>query len=66
MHTAEDKVEWSKELLEHFELPEEIQRQYPKTDWYVEYQDPHKPLPEDAWGKVQMEAERRRLISWGL
>jgi len=65
MHTAEDKVEWPKELLEHFELPEEIQRQYPKTDWYVEYQDPDKPLPEDAWGKVQMEAERRGLISWG-
>ena len=62
MHTAEDKVEWPKELLEHFELPEEIQRQYPKTDWYVEYNDPQKPLPEDAWGKVQMEAERRGLI----
>lgn len=62
MHTAEDKVEWPKELLEHFELPEEIQRQYPKADWYVEYQDPHKPLPEDAWGKVQREAERRGLI----
>ena len=65
MHTAEDKVEWPKEILEHFELPEEIQRQYPKADWYVEYQDPHQPLPEDAWGKVQMEAERRGLIRWG-
>ena len=62
MHTAEAKVEWPKDLLEHFELPEEIQRQYPENDWYVEYQDPHKPLPEDAWGKVQMEAERRGLI----
>lgn len=65
MHTAEDKVEWPKEILEHFELPEEIQQQYPKSDWYVEYQDPHKPLPEDAWGKVQMEAERRGLIRRG-
>jgi aminoglycoside N3'-acetyltransferase len=62
MHTAEDKVEWPKELLEHFELPEEIQRQYPKSEWYVEYQDPDKPLLEDAWGKVQSEAERRGLI----
>jgi aminoglycoside 3-N-acetyltransferase len=62
MHTAEDKVEWPEDILEHFELPEEIQRQYPKNDWYVEYQDPNKPLPEDAWGKVQMEAERRGLI----
>ena len=65
MHTAEDKVEWPKEILEHFQLPEEIQRQYPKTDWYVEYNDPHKPLPVDAWGKVQIEAERRGLIRRG-
>jgi aminoglycoside 3-N-acetyltransferase len=65
MHTAEDKVKLPEDLLRHFELPEEIQRQYPKTDWYVEYNDPHKPLPEDAWGKVQMEAERRGLIKRG-
>jgi len=65
MHTAEDKVEMPQEILEHFELPEEIQREYPKTDWYVEYNEPHKPLPEDAWGKVQMEAERRGLIRRG-
>src|SRR5512133_439659 len=65
MHTAEDKVELPKEIEEHFELPEEIQRQYPRSDWYVEYQDSHKPLPEDAWGKVQIEAERRGLIRRG-
>ena len=65
MHTAEDKVEWPKEILEYVELPEEIQRQYPKSDWYVEYQDPDKPLPEDAWGKIQNEAERRGLIRRG-
>jgi aminoglycoside N3'-acetyltransferase len=65
MHTAEDKVEMPKEIDEHFQLPEEIQRQYPRSDWYVEYQDPHKPLLEDAWGKVQREAERRRLIRRG-
>ena len=65
MHTAEDKVEWPKEILEYQGLPEEIQEQYPKSDWYVEYQDPHKPLPDDAWGKVQIEAERRGLIKRG-
>ena len=65
MHTAEDKVEWPKEILEYFQLPEEIQRQYPKTDWYVEYQDHQKPIPADAWGKVQTEAERRGLIRRG-
>ena len=53
MHTAEGKVEWPKQILEHFVLPEEIQRQYPQTDWYVEYHDPHKPLPEDAWGRCR-------------
>lgn len=65
MHTAEDNVDMPKEIDEHFELPEEIQRQYPKIDWYVEYQNPLKPLPEDAWGKVQMEAERSGLIRRG-
>jgi aminoglycoside N3'-acetyltransferase len=65
MHTAEDKVEMPKEIEEHFELPEEIRRQYPRTDWYVEYNDPHQPLPVDAWGKVQTEAERRGLIRRG-
>ena len=65
MHTAEDKVEMPKEIDEHFQLPEEIQRQYPRSDWYIEYQDPHKPLPEDAWGKIQIEAERRGLIRRG-
>jgi aminoglycoside 3-N-acetyltransferase len=65
MHTAEDKVKLPQEIIEHFQLPEEIQRQYPKTDWYVEYHDPQKPLPENAWGKVQIEAERRGLIRRG-
>jgi aminoglycoside 3-N-acetyltransferase len=65
MHTAEAKVHWPKEILAYFELPEEIQRQYPRTDWYVEYRDPQKPLLEDAWGKVQIEAECRGLIRRG-
>jgi aminoglycoside 3-N-acetyltransferase len=65
MHTAEDKVELPKEMDGYFQLPEEIQQQYPAADWYVEYQAPHKPIPEDAWGKVQIEAERRGLIRRG-
>ena len=65
MHTAEDKVAMPREIVELFELPEEIQQQYPKADWYVEYQDHQKPIPEDAWGKIQIEAERRGLIKRG-
>lgn len=65
MHTAEDKVELPKTLADRFELPLEIQRQYPRAEWYVEYQDPQKPAPVDAWGKVQAEAERRGLIKRG-
>jgi len=66
MHTAEDKVELPEEIMEErLRLPEEIQRLYPNTDWYVEYNDPHKPLPENAWGKIQIEAERRGLIKRG-
>lgn len=65
MHTAEDKVEMPGELLERLELPEEIRRQYPRADWYVEYSEPGQPLLEDAWGKVQNEAECRGLIRRG-
>jgi aminoglycoside 3-N-acetyltransferase len=65
MHTAEDKVGLPEELTAHFELPEEIEQQYPKDEWYVQYSDPHKPLPVDAWGKVQLEADRRGLIRKG-
>jgi aminoglycoside N3'-acetyltransferase len=65
MHLAEEKVEWPPALVEHFRLPEEIQCEYPATDWYVQYHDPREPEPEDAWGKVQVEAERRGLIKRG-
>ena len=67
MHTAEDKVELPKKIMaERYQLPEEIQREYPNSDWYVEYNDPNKPMPGNAWGKVQMEAEQRGLIKRGL
>jgi aminoglycoside N3'-acetyltransferase len=65
MHTAEDKIQWPREITERFRLPEEIQRQYPSAEWYVQYNDPCKPLLTDAWGKVQVEAERRGLIKRG-
>jgi aminoglycoside N3'-acetyltransferase len=65
MHTAEDKVEWPREIIEYFRLPEEIQLQYPDTDWYIEYHDANQPLPENAWEKVVVEAERRGLIKRG-
>jgi len=65
MHIAEGKVGWPPAIVEHFRLPEEIQRQYPDTEWYVQYHDPRKPAPENAWGKVQLEAERRGLIKRG-
>jgi aminoglycoside N3'-acetyltransferase len=62
MHTAEDKVEWPTELIKALRLPDEIQQQYPDSDWFVQYQDPLKPPPVDAWGKVIAEAERRGLV----
>ncbi len=65
MHTAEGKVEWPKQILEYFQLPQEIQQDYPKDQWCVEYHDPQKPPDEDAWGKVRTEAERRGLIRRG-
>jgi aminoglycoside N3'-acetyltransferase len=65
MHTAESKVRLPQQIVEHFRLPDWIQRQYPASEWYVEYQEPGSPPPEDAWGKVQVEAERRGLVRRG-
>ena len=65
MHTAEGKVEWPKKIVEYFQLPDKIQREYPDDQWYVDYKDPQKPPVENAWGKVRMEAERRGLIKRG-
>lgn len=63
MHTAEDKVPLPQEITDQlYGLPEEIRRAYPSAAWYVEYRDPRKPPLDDAWGKVQSEAERRGLI----
>jgi aminoglycoside 3-N-acetyltransferase len=65
MHIAEGKVEWPKELTEALRLPDEIQQEYPESEWFVQYKDPLKPPPEDAWGKVIAEAEHRGLVRRG-
>lgn len=65
MHIAEGKVEWPKEIVEHFRVPDEIQLRYPAAEWYIQYNAPGKPLPVNAWEKVVIEAERRGLIRRG-
>jgi aminoglycoside N3'-acetyltransferase len=65
MHTAEEKVALPQEISDHFRLPEEIRRQYPAAEWYVQYNDPQELPPENAWEKVRIEAERRGLIRRG-
>jgi aminoglycoside 3-N-acetyltransferase len=59
MHLAE-KAGLPAEVAACFQLPEEIRYDYP-DDVYVAYGS----TPEDAWGKVQDEAERRGLIRRG-
>ena len=56
MHQAE-KVGIPSEITEFFRLPDDIRRDYPE-DIYISYGS----TPDDAWGKVQNEAERRGLI----
>jgi aminoglycoside 3-N-acetyltransferase len=65
MHTAEPKVKWPQEILESFRLPEDILRDYPEKEWFVQYNNPGQPVPDDPWEKVHIEAERRGLIRHG-
>jgi aminoglycoside N3'-acetyltransferase len=65
MHTAEAKVAWPQALTDYFRLPTDIRHDYPQAEWFVQYHAPNKPAPEDAWGKVQREAEQRGLIRHG-
>jgi len=58
MHLAEGKVKIPNEIARLFQAPEDILRDYPEDTWYVRYGS----TPDDAWAKVQEEAERRRLI----
>ena len=62
MHTAEDEIGLPDVISEYFEPPENIRRQYPDTHWYIQYNDPHRSPPVDAWEKVRVEAERRGFI----
>jgi aminoglycoside 3-N-acetyltransferase len=58
MHVAESKVGIPVEVSKHFEVPEDIRRDYPDDVWYIQYGS----TPVDAWAKIQGEAERRGLI----
>jgi aminoglycoside 3-N-acetyltransferase len=61
MHIAENRVAIPDEITRLFEVPKDIRRDYPADLYYIECGGP----PEDAWGKVQDEAERRGLIQRG-
>jgi aminoglycoside N3'-acetyltransferase len=69
MHIAEGNVKLPTEIMDHFRLPaaiqQELEREYPAPEWYVQYNGPYAPVSEDAWGKVVLEAERRGLIKRG-
>ncbi len=65
MHQAEGRVDWPQAISEYFRTPEAILRDYPQDRWYVSYHDPAKPPDEDAWGKIQDEAEAQGLIRRG-
>jgi aminoglycoside N3'-acetyltransferase len=58
MHVAESKVGVPAMISRHFEVPEDIRRDYPDDVWYIQYGS----TPDDAWGRVQDEAERRGLV----
>ena len=57
MHQAEVKVGIPEAITKHFKVPEDIRRDY-AADFYIQYGS----TPDDAWGKVQDEADRRGLI----
>ena len=58
MHVAEGRVGIPAEITKRFEVPEDIRRDYPDDVWYIQYGS----TPDDAWGKVKGEAERRGMI----
>jgi aminoglycoside N3'-acetyltransferase len=57
MHQAESDVLFPKAIKKYWQVPEDIQRDYP-DDIYLSYGG----TPDDAWGKVQGEAERRGQV----
>jgi aminoglycoside 3-N-acetyltransferase len=58
MHVAESMVGVPEEITRRFDVPEDIRRDYPADAWYIQYGN----TPDDAWQKVQDEADRRGLI----
>lgn len=58
MHYAEGKVGLPQAVRDIFAPNAQILEDYPADRWYVETGVP----PEDAWGKIQAEADRRGLI----
>jgi aminoglycoside N3'-acetyltransferase len=57
MHLAED-VLIPEEITRRFDVPDDIQRDYPQDRWGIGYGS----TPDDAWSKVWAEAQRRGLI----
>lgn len=57
MHQAEIGVQFPEEIKKYWQVPEDIQRDYP-DDYYISYGG----TPDDAWQKVQDEAERHGQV----
>jgi aminoglycoside N3'-acetyltransferase len=57
MHQAEAGFEMPEAIKRYWQVPEDIQRDY-ADDIYISYGS----TPEDAWAKVQAEAERRGQV----
>ncbi|MBN1813733.1 MAG: AAC(3) family N-acetyltransferase [Anaerolineae bacterium] len=57
MHQAEIGVDFPEAIKRYWQAPEDIRRDYP-DDIYLSYGK----TPDDAWGKVQDEAERREQV----
>ena len=57
MHQAE-RVGLPTEVTDCFKLPDDLRRDYPEDTFYLAYGS----TPDDAWRKVQSEAERRGLV----
>jgi aminoglycoside N3'-acetyltransferase len=60
MHQAE-KSPLPSEITRYFALPDEIRRQYPSDNFYLAYDQ----TPENAWLKIQAQAEQRGIIRIG-
>jgi aminoglycoside N3'-acetyltransferase len=57
MHQAETDIEFPEAIKSYWQVPEDIRRDYP-DDYYITCGS----TPDDAWQKVQDEAERRGQV----